>query len=445
MTNWSAPTLAQGDVVDATVVVPGSKSETNRALVLAALADGPSVITGGLSSRDADLMRAALAQLGVTIEVAGDAWHVTPPSRFTIPAAPIECGLAGTVMRFVPPIAALNGGATTFVGDPHASARPMGPLLDALQQLGVRFDAPNIPFTQDATGGLSGSRVQIDSSTSSQFISALLLVGALLPEGIEVVHVPSQAGADVPSRPHIEMTVTMLRRHGVEVTTPDQFTWQVSPGVISATDEQVEPDLTSAAVFLAAAAVTGGTVRVPGWPAQTTQGGAHIVDVLTRMGAECSLDEVDASGHGTLTARGTGVLRGIGTVDLLASSELTPVVAALAALAEGTTRITGVAHIRGHETDRLAALVNELGAIGAEISETPDGLLINGRGRAVLQGAALKAYADHRLAHVAAIVGLAVPGVELDDVECTSKTIADFPGMWSHLLGRADAAGSGRG
>ena len=445
MTNWSAPTLAEGDVVDATVVVPGSKSETNRALVLAALAGGPSVITGGLSSRDADLMRAALGQLGVSITVEGDAWHVTPPAAFAVPAAPIDCGLAGTVMRFVPPIAALNGGATTFVGDPHASARPMGPLLDALQQLGVRIDAPNIPFTQDASAGLSGRRVEIDSSTSSQYVSALLLVGARLPEGIEVVHVPEHAGADVPSRPHIEMTVTMLRRHGVEVSTPDQFTWQVSPGVISATDEQVEPDLTSAAVFLAAAAVAGGTVRVPGWPTETSQGGAHIVDVLTRLGADCTLDDVDATGHGTLTVRGTGTLRGIGTVDLRASSELTPVVAALASLAEGTTRITGVAHIRGHETDRLAALVNELGAVGVDISETEDGLNIQGRGRRVLKRAALKAYADHRLAHVAAIIGLAVPGVELDDVECTSKTIADFPGMWSHMVGHADAAGSGRG
>lgn len=434
MTNWSAPTVAAGDLVDATVVVPGSKSETNRALVLAALSDGPSVITGGLSSRDADLMRAALGQLGTSIEEDGEAWRVTPPASFTQSAEPIDCGLAGTVMRFVPPIAALNGGVTTFIGDAHASERPMGPLLDALSQLGIAIDAPNIPFSQDARAGISGRRVTVDSSTSSQYVSALLLAGARFPEGIEIVHAPAEPGADVPSRPHIEMTITMLRKHGVEVSTPDAFTWQVTPGTIRAADEQVEPDLTSAAVFLSAAAVTGGTVRVPGWPAETTQGGANIVDVLTRMGAECSLDDVDASGHGTLTVRGTGHLQGIGEVDLLASSELTPVVASLAALAEGQTTITGVAHIRGHETDRLAALVNELGAIGADIAETADGLVIQGRGRGVLHGAALKAYADHRLAHAAAIVGLAVPGVELDDIACTSKTIADFPGMWSRML-----------
>ncbi|MGA4668592.1 3-phosphoshikimate 1-carboxyvinyltransferase [Propionibacteriaceae bacterium Y1923] len=439
MTSWSAPTLTAGEGVDATVVVPGSKSETNRALVLAALSDGPSVITGGLSSRDADLMRAALGQLGTDITEVDGAWHVTPPTQFAVPTEPIDCGLAGTVMRFVPAIAVLNGGRTSFVGDPHASVRPMAPLLSALRQLGADIDADALPFTQDASAGLSGRRVEIDSSTSSQYVSALLLAGARYPDGIEVAHVPAEAGADVPSRPHIDMTVTMLRRHGVMVTTPDPNTWQVAPGPIVAADEQVEPDLTSASVFLAAAAIAGGTVRVPGWPAQTTQGGAAIVEVLTRMGADCALEGVDGGGHGTLRVTGNGRLLGPGEVNLQASSELTPVVAALAALAEGTTTISGVAHIRGHETDRLAALAAELGAVGAEVSETPDGLHIVGRGPGALRGAPMKAYADHRLAHTAALVGLAVPGVELDDIACTSKTIADFPGMWDELVG------SGRG
>lgn len=443
MLNWSAPSIPSGEGVDATVVVPGSKSETNRALVLAALADGPSLITGGLSSRDADLMRAALAQLGVDIQDVDGAWRVTPPAAFLVPAAPIDCGLAGTVMRFVPPIAALNGGGTSFVGDPHASARPMQPLLAALTQLGVRVDSDAIPFTQDASGGLVGRRVEIDSSGSSQFVSALLLAGARFPEGIEVAHVPAGPGASVPSLPHIEMSIAMLREHGVQVETPAENTWRVQPGPIAAVDQPVEPDLTSAAVFLAVAAVCGGVVRVPGWPAQSTQGGAHFIDVVTRMGAQATLDLDETGSRGTMVVRGDGNLRGIGEVDLHASSELTPVVAALAALAEGRTRIRGVAHIRGHETNRLEALVNELSAVGADITETADGLDIHGRGRSVLHAARLRAYADHRLAHVAAVIGLAVPGIELDDIGCTSKTIADFPGMWDELTG--SRAGAGRG
>ena len=410
---WPAP-HAHGPV-HATVVVPGSKSETNRALVLAALASGPSTITGGLLSRDSDLMRAALGQLGVDITVQPDgSWRVTPPPRFAVPAEPIDCGLAGTVMRFVPPIAALNGGETTFVGDPHASQRPMAPLLEALTQLGVTVSDRALPFTLQADT-LRGRRVVIDSSGSSQFVSALLLAGARLPEGIEVAHQPAEPGASVPSRPHIDMTVQMLRERGVEVVVADESTWLVEPGTIAPLDTHIEPDLTNAAVFLAAAALTGGEVTVPGWPEQTTQGGAAILDILDRM-------------------RTPDGLTAPGTVDLHASSELTPVVAALAALVEGETTITGVAHIRGHETDRLAALTAELGRIGADVTETADGLRIIGRGPDALHGATWGAYADHRMAHAGALVGLLVDGIVVDDIGCTTKTITDFPGLWNGML-----------
>ena len=410
---WPAP-HAHGPV-HATVVVPGSKSETNRALVLAALASGPSTITGGLLSRDSDLMRAALGQLGVDITVQPDgSWRVTPPPRVAVPAEPIDCGLAGTVMRFVPPIAALNGGETTFVGDPHASQRPMAPLLEALTQLGVTVSDRALPFTLQADT-LRGRRVVIDSSGSSQFVSALLLAGARLPEGIEVAHQPAEPGASVPSRPHIDMTVQMLRERGVEVVVADESTWLVEPGTIAPLDTHIEPDLTNAAVFLAAAALTGGEVTVPGWPEQTTQGGAAILDILDRM-------------------RTPDGLTAPGTVDLHASSELTPVVAALAALVEGETTITGVAHIRGHETDRLAALTAELGRIGADVTETADGLRIIGRGPDALHGATWGAYADHRMAHAGALVGLLVDGIVVDDIGCTTKTITDFPGLWNGML-----------
>lgn len=432
---WSAPCMGADFVCDAVVNVPGSKSETNRALVLAALAAGPTRIMGGLVSRDSDLMLGALRQLGVVIDderLAGDesVWRVTPPSEFCVPAAAIDCGLAGTVMRFVPPVAALNGGRTSFVGDRHASQRPMEPLLDGLAQLGVALEggATGIPFTQDATAGLSGRSVRIDSSGSSQFVSALLLVAARLPKGVELTHVPAEAGASIPSRPHLDMTVSMLRARGVDVQTPDENTWVVAPGPIAAVDARVEPDLTSAAVFLAAAAVTRGTVRVPGWPEQTTQGGAAIVDLLRRAGA--SVDLVGDS----LEVSGTGVLNALGEVDLHASSELTPVVAALAALAEGETRITGVAHIRGHETDRLAALTTELGRIGVEVEETEDGLVIRGRGFRGLKGAVWNSYADHRMAHAGALMGLLVEDLRVDDIACTTKTMADFPGLWQGML-----------
>lgn len=414
------------------MLVPGSKSETNRALVLAALADGPSTITGGLSSRDSDLMRAALGALGVRIEESAAGWHVTPPAHFAEPVAPIDCGLAGTVMRFVPPVAMLNRGTTRFVGDPHASERPMGPLLDGMAQLGVQVDADRLPFTQVAPALVAVTRVVIDAAASSQFVSALLLVGARLPQGLELVHSPAVAGAEVPSRPHVDMTVHMLRSRGIEVDEPQPGRWLVSPGIVRAMDQQVEPDLTSAAVFLAAAAVTRGVVRVPGWPAQTTQGGAAIVDLLRRAGAECHLAD------GVLTVRGTGTVRGLGEADLHASSELTPVVAALAALADGPTTITGVAHIRGHETDRLAALETELAAAGAEVVQTEDGLRIVGHGAGPLHGRVWHTYADHRIAHAAALVGLLVPGTGLDDVACTTKTIADFPGLWGSMLGHHD-------
>ncbi len=407
--------------------MPGSKSETNRALVVAALADGPSVVHGALDARDSRLMRGALNALGATIgPLGGEAVEVRPAAALRAPDEPINVGLAGNVLRFVPPVAALALGTTSFVGDPRASERPVAPLLGALRQLGVPVHGDAVPF--DLEGGhLTGSAVEIDASASSQFVSGLLLSASRFPAGLRLHHL-SRTGAEVPSRPHLAMTVETLRRHGVEVDTPDPDTWIVAPGPIAALDEHIAPDLTNAAVFLAAAAVTGGEVSVPRWPLTTTQGGDEIRDILTRMGAEVSLDPAT----GVLTSHGTGTLVGI-DLDLHAASELTPVVAALAVLAHGTSRITGVAHIRGHETDRLAALHRELTGLGADVDETPDGLVIRGRAASDLHGGTFHTYADHRMAHAGALLGLVVPGVVLDDVACTSKTLPDFPGMWAEL------------
>ncbi|SHG45754.1 3-phosphoshikimate 1-carboxyvinyltransferase [Streptoalloteichus hindustanus] len=431
---WAAPT-ADGPV-RATVRVPGSKSITNRALLLAALADGPALLRAPLRSRDTELMAAALRALGAEVadRVDGgeDAWLVTPgPLRGP---ATVDCGLAGTVMRFVPPAAALADGEVRFDGDPRARERPMGTVLDALRALGAEVtpageNPAGLPFVLRGRGGLAGGEVTIDASASSQFVSGLLLSGARYERGLTVRH----SGPPVPSQPHIEMTVRMLRDQGVVVddNTPD--VWRVEPGPVRARDLTVEPDLSNATPFLAAAAVTGGEVRVPGWPERTTQAGDAIRGILTEMGCD-----VELRGR-ALVVRGPGALRGV-DVDLRDVGELTPTVAALAALADGPSRLRGIAHLRGHETDRLAALAAEIGGLGGDAEETEDGLVIRPR---PLRGGGWRAYADHRMATAGAIIGLVVPGVAVDDVASTGKTIPDFPGMWAAMLKAKEIAVEG--
>lgn len=402
------------------VTVPGSKSETNRALVLAALAEGASTLRGVLESRDSRLMIDALRALGCSLEADGDALRVTPPVRFR-GASEIDCGLAGTVMRFVPPIAMLADGPSSFVGDPHASQRPMAPILDGLRQLGAAVSADALPFRLVPPAEFA-REVAVDSSESSQFISGLLLIGARLPHGLTLRH----TGDRLPSRPHIAMTTQMLRERGVRIDEPDERTWVVSPGPIAARETTIEPDLTNASVFLAAAAATGGSVTVPGWPEHSLQPGGLFLEVAQRMGATVERDA------GSVTLVGPERLHGI-DVDLTTASELTPLVAALGALAEGTTTIRGVAHIRGHETDRLAALVAELTKLGVTAEETDDGLTL--RGGTPLQRAEVETYADHRMVHFAAVVALRQPGISVTDLECVSKTMPAFPQDWARLIG----------
>jgi 3-phosphoshikimate 1-carboxyvinyltransferase len=414
--HWSAPS-APGPV-HSTVPVPGSKSITNRVLVLAALADGPSTVHAPLRSRDTVLMAAALSSLGVGFADREDGgWDVTPGALRG--PADVDCGLAGTVMRFLPPAAALAEGEIRFDGDPHARTRPMATVLGALRSLGADVEGDSLPFTLRGTGSLAGGEVTIDASGSSQFVSGLLLSAARYEKGVTVRH----DGKPVPSLPHIDMTVQTLRSVGVRVETEANL-WHVEPGPIAARTWHVEPDLSNATVFLAAAAVTGGEVTIPHWPASTTQPGDSVRGILERMG--CA---VEVSERG-LTVRGPARLSGL-DIDLRDESELTPTVAALASLAEGRTVIRGVAHIRGHETDRIAALVNEINGLGGNASETEDGLIIE---PAPLRGGVWKAYADHRMATAGAIIGLVVPGVSVDDIGSTTKTIPDFPGMWNAML-----------
>ncbi|RMI03386.1 3-phosphoshikimate 1-carboxyvinyltransferase [Cellulomonas triticagri] len=428
--DWPAPTAA--GPLDATVEVPGSKSLTNRYLVLAALADGPGRLRAPLRSRDTLLMAQALRDLGARIEddpaAPGD-WLVTPlplagPAGATAGTATVDCGLAGTVMRFLPAVAALADRPVRFDGDAGARVRPMGPVLAALRDLGVEVtehgEPGHLPFTVAGSGGVPGGAVDVDASASSQFVSGLLLAAARFGRGLTVRH----TGPTLPSLPHIEMTVAVLRAAGVEVDDSRPTIWRVEPGSIAARDVRVEPDLSNAAPFLCAAVVAGGTVRVPGWPASTTQPGGLLPGILEQMGATTSLD------GDVLSVSGTGVVHGV-DLDLRAAGEIAPTIAALAALGDGPTRLRGIAHLRGHETDRLAALSAEITRLGGQAEQTADGLVITPR---PLHGGTVRTYADHRMATFGALLGLAVPGVLVQDVATTAKTIPDFVGLWDGML-----------
>ncbi|TDB86186.1 3-phosphoshikimate 1-carboxyvinyltransferase [Actinomadura sp. KC216] len=419
--HWSAP-VAHAPV-DAAVPLPGSKSMTNRALILAALAAAPSVIVRPLHSRDTELMADALRALGVGIgEDSGD-WQVTP-GELAGPAR-VDVGLAGTVMRFLPPVAALASGEVAVDGDPRARERPMGPIITALRALGADLDDGGrgaLPFTVRGTGSVNGGQVVIDASGSSQLVSGLLLAAPRFEKGVEVRH----EGPPVPSAPHLAMTVQMLRDAGAAVET-ERNVWRVAPGPLRGGEWVIEPDLSNAAQFLGAALVTGGRVTVPGWPAETTQPGDALRELLARMGAEVSL------GPDGLTVRGTGTYQGL-DADLHEVGELTPVLAALAALADSPSRLTGIAHLRGHETDRLAALVTEINGLGGDARELPDGLEITPR---PLRGGGFRTYDDHRMVMAAAVLGLAVPGIEVENPGTVGKTLPNFTELWASMAAPA--------
>ncbi|GAA1617204.1 MULTISPECIES: 3-phosphoshikimate 1-carboxyvinyltransferase [Kribbella] len=416
---WPAPP-AEG-AVTGRVTVPGSKSISNRALILAAIADGPSNLTGLLNARDTTLMRSALVALGVGITESGATVTVTPGS-LKGPAS-VDCGLAGTVMRFVPPVAALADGVVAFDGDEYARERPMDVILGALRALGVQIDdggTGRMPYSVSGTGSVRGGKVTLDASGSSQFVSALLLAGARYDEGVDIRH----DGKPVPSQPHLDMSVAMLRERGVHVDDAEPNRWVVAPGTVRALDTAIEPDLSNAAPFLAAAVVTGGSVTVTGWPAATTQPGGQLPEIFTRLGAEVSRD---ADG---LTVRGTGNVHGC-DLDLSEVGELSPVIAAVAAFADGPSYLRGIAHLRNHETDRLAGLEAEFNALGGDVTQLEDGLAIRPK---PLHGGLFHTYGDHRMAHAAAVLGLLVDGLRIENIGTTAKTLPEFPDMWSGLV-----------
>ncbi|HYJ55298.1 MAG TPA: 3-phosphoshikimate 1-carboxyvinyltransferase [Mycobacterium sp.] len=424
VSTWPAPSTATP--VHATVTVPGSKSQTNRALVLAALAvaQGPSTVSGALRSRDTDLMIGALQALGISIEASDtDNTELTVDGSLAPqPGVRVDCGLAGTVLRFVPPVAALSTETVTFDGDEQARARPIAPLLDGLRGLGVRVDGDSLPFAVRGDGSVRGGTTEIDASGSSQFVSGLLLSGAAFAEGLTIVH----TGESVPSAPHIAMTVAMLRDAGVEVDDSHADRWEVAAGPIAARHWIIEPDLSNSVPFLSAAVVSGGAVRITGWPTVSTQPADAILSILENLGS------LVRRGDSHLEVQGSADYGGI-DVDLRDVGELAPSVAALAALAApgSVSRLRGIAHLRGHETDRLAALRTELNRLGGQCEETPDGLIITAQ---PLHAGVWRSYADHRMATAGAIVGLRVPGVEVEDIATTAKTLPDFPQLWAGML-----------
>ena len=428
---WAAP-LADGPI-DARVRVPGSKSLTNRWLVLALLADGPSTLRHPLRSDDSLHMVGALRALGAEVDDEDpEAWVVRPPEGGPRGGVDVDCGQAGTVMRFVPPVAALADGMVRFDGHPSARARPVGPVLRALADIGVDVHdggRGTLPFEvlgplrDDGSG--RAPHVRMDASASSQFVSALLLAGAAYPAGLRLEH----TGTTLPSLPHIEMTLDVLGAVGVHVQRPDPTSWLVPPGPVRAFDVAVEPDLSSAAPFLALAAATGGSVLVPGWPERTTQPGARMREVLDAVGARTETTAEGLLATGAADGRMSGV-----DLDLSEVGELTPVVAALCALADSPSRLRGVAHLRGHETDRLAALAAELGRLGVHAQELPDGLAIE---PGDLVGTRLRTYHDHRMVMFGAVVGSVVPDVVLEDPGAAGKTFPGFDLAWEQALGAA--------
>jgi len=433
---WKAP-VATGPLA-ARLTLPGSKSLTNRELVLAALADGPSTLHRPLHSRDTSLMVAGLRGLGVDIaERAGDG-EFGPDLRVTpgeLLGGSIDGGLAGTVLRFLPIVAALALGPTSVDGDPYARKRPMRTTIDALRGLGVEVNDDGrgtMPFTVHGTGGVRGGELAIDASASSQFVSGLLLAAPRFAEGLTLRH----TGERLPSMPHIRMTIECLAARGVTVEEPEPGVWVVAPQPIRAVDVTIEPDLSNAGPFLGAALLAGGTVTIAGWPARTTQVGDEFLSLLPRLGATVTRDGDAVTVDGGPGVRGGRPVRAA-DLDLTIGGELAPTIATLLAFADGPSTVTGIGHLRGHETDRLTALATELGRLGGEVVELDEGLEIHPR---PLHGGAWEAYADHRMATSGALAGLVVPEVTVDDIATTAKTLPEFPELWSRMLGREAGA-----
>jgi 3-phosphoshikimate 1-carboxyvinyltransferase len=404
----------------AAVHVPGSKSITNRALVLAALTSSPNgcSLEGTLHSEDTEVMIKALEKLGFAVEVGNvGGVHVGRPQRSRIiptTEADLFVGNSGTTIRFLTAMVSLGSGSYRLDGVPRMRERPIGDLLDGLRQLGVRAysEGPNgFPPVVVEANGIPGGPVRIKGDVSSQFLSALLMAAPLAQHEttIEVI-------GPLVSQPYVAMTVALMRQFGARVACEVPSLFRIpARQTYRKTFFAIEPDASAASYFFAAAAITGGRVTVLGIPEKSLQGDVAFVDVLAAMG--CRVERCSSG----ITVHGRP-LRGI-DVDMSAISDTVLTLAAVACFADGATIIRNVGHIRHKETDRLAALAAELRKLGAEVEERPDGLTITPR---PLHGAALETYNDHRMAMSMALVGLRVPGVVLRSPGCVVKTYPDF-------------------
>ncbi len=442
VTSWEAPYA--NHKLKACVEVPGSKSLSNRYLILAAIGTKPVVLQGLLRSRDTELMINALSTFGVECESLnqdGTKLRVIPPEDgiFRVPDnAEVYCGLAGTVMRFVAALALFANKAVRFDGDKQAYARPMKPVLDGLEQLGASVEYHGevgfLPFTitpyevESKVNNSSEKVVRIDSSSSSQFISALLLVGSRIPGGLRLEHI----GEKLPSMPHIRMTMDDICKAGGTVNMTSNAIWHVKESKITlANAVTVEPDLSNAAPFLGAALIAGGSVSTPNWPLSTTQPGGLLPEILKKMGAKVSFEKT-SDDAGIMHVESNGVIKAIPHLDLSAAGEIAPSIAAILAFASGPSELHGIAHLRGHETNRLQALVEELNRVGIGAKELEDGIRIEPSNN--MHGEVMETYADHRMATFAAMLGLRIENILVKNIATTRKTIPDFPGMWHKML-----------
>ncbi|MEY3495981.1 MAG: hypothetical protein RJA80_203 [Actinomycetota bacterium] len=420
MHNWHAPTI--NGAINSTLEIPGSKSATNRAFVLAALGDQNSIITNPLFARDTNLMLEALEKLGCNVVKKSNSVEISPMKKDHSEIS-IDVGLAGTVMRFVPPLAALSSGTSHFDGDERARNRPMKTLIESLKKLNVKVidnHQGKLPFSIISDGQITGGEIEIDASESSQFISALMLVGAKFKNGLTIKHV----GQNLPSLPHIEMTIEMLKEVGVKTNQINATTWRIDNQNIYSKNWLVEPDLSNAGPFLAAAMVTKGEIKINDWPLQTTQAGNSWIEILSLMGANIQLNSKQ------LILKNESDIKGI-NYNLNNVGELTPVLVAISLFANSKSEFTGISHLRGHETDRLAALVENITAIGGDAKETEDGLIINPK---QLHGGVWKAFDDHRMATAGAVIGLKVKDIYVDDISTTSKTLPNFEDLWNKMV-----------
>lgn len=439
---WSAP--ASTEPISATVTIPGSKSQTSRALVIGAIAANPTVIENPLAARDTYLMVNAMTQFGASLEFSSSGNTVTmvAPEEL-VGAGKIDCGLAGTVMRFAAALAAFANGKTTLIGDFAAQRRPLSPLLDALEDLGAKVKYKGTPgylpvrirgrktkaksvFSEDALGNWKqkdgdAQAVRVDASSSSQFLSALLLASPLMPDGTVL-----RSDGRIPSWPYVSMSIEMLAHQGVKLQPLSRSSWRTQAKRPEGNPIRIEPDLANAGPFLAAALLAGGSVTIPHWPTKTDQVGKYWLEILPQFGASVTLAPEGLTVHAPAGLTWPGV-----EMDLGAVGELATTIAALATFATSPSILLGIGHLRGHETDRLQALADEINKLGGEATVLHDGLRIVPK---PMHAAKIDSYDDHRMATFGALIGLRVPGCEVVNVKSTSKTLPNFEEMWEAML-----------